>query len=463
MNTPSGVSQPPPQSATPPSAVARLLKTLAAVEAFEVKAVLLSMFYFLFLFGSYSVIKPVRDAMGTVYGVKHLQELFTVTLIASLVFAPLYAGLASRMKLSTFLPWVYGFVAATILVFYALFASGRYQDRWIAAAFYVWVSTFNLLIISVFWTFMADIFSRAQAKRLFGFIAAGGTIGGIVGPAIATFLAKSVGNNGLMLIAAGGFVVTAVMVNLLAKEKENLLAHGGEAQHTTLNHRLGGNPIDGFVLLFRSPYLLLLALFLLLMTWISTIVYFQLGDLITKAFDSKEARTQAYATIDLTVNSLAVLVQLFGTGRIIQRFGVQTGLLLNPIIMVIAFLAVAFSPVLMILGGIQIVRRVAEYAVAKPTREMLFTVVDQESKYKAKNVIDTVVYRFGDFSSAWVSAAVLPYGVTGLAVFGAITSVVWFPVAYLLGKRYESVRSGDLVDGSRAGAPAPQQPTSGHG
>ena len=459
MNTPSGVSQPPEKSgsAAPPSALARLLKTVAAVEALEVKAVLLSMLYFLFLFGSYSVIKPVRDAMGTVYGVKHLQELFTVTLIASLVFSPLYAGLASRMKLSTFLPWVYGFVAATILVFYAMFVSGRYQDRWIAAAFYVWVSTFNLLIISVFWTFMADIFSRAQAKRLFGFIAAGGTIGGIVGPAIATFLAKGVGNNGLMLIAAGGFVVTAVLVSLLAKEKEKLLAHGGEVQKTTLNHRLGGNPLDGFVLLFRSPYLLLLALFLLLMTWISTIVYFQLGDLITKAFDSKEARTQAYATIDLVVNSLAVLVQLFGTGRIIQRFGVQTGLLVNPIIMVIAFLAVAFSPVLMILGGIQIVRRVAEYAVAKPTREMLFTVVDQESKYKAKNVIDTVVYRFGDFSSAWVSAAVLPYGVTGLAVFGVITSVLWFPVAYVLGKRYESVRSGDLVGGKTTAA------ASGHG
>jgi AAA family ATP:ADP antiporter len=459
MNTPFGVSEPPGKSgaAAPPSALARLLKTVAAVEASEVKAVLLSMLYFLFLFGSYSVIKPVRDAMGTVYGVKHLQELFSVTLIASLVFSPLYAGLASRMKLSTFLPWVYGFVAVTILVFYAMFVSGRYQDRWIAAAFYVWVSTFNLLIISVFWTFMADIFSRAQAKRLFGFIAAGGTIGGILGPAIATFLAKSVGNNGLMLIAAGGFVVTAVMVTLLAKEKEKLLAHGGEVQKTTLNHRLGGNPLDGFLLLFRSPYLLLLALFLLLMTWISTIVYFQLGDLITKAFESKEARTQAYATIDLTVNSLAVLVQLFGTGRIIQRFGVQTGLLVNPIIMVIAFLAVAFSPVLMILGGIQIVRRVAEYAVAKPTREMLFTVVDQESKYKAKNVIDTVIYRFGDFSSAWVSAAVLPYGVTGLAIFGVITSVVWFPVAYVLGKRYESVRSGDLVGGKTSAA------ASGHG
>ena len=464
MSSPSAVPQPPqPQLATAPSALARLLKTLAAVEAFEVKAVLLSMFYFLFLFGSYSVVKPVRDAMGTVYGVKHLQELFTATLLASLVFSPLYAGLASRMKLSTFLPWVYGFVAVTILAFFALFASGRYEDHWIAAAFYVWVSTFNLLIISVFWTFMADIFSREQAKRLFGFIAAGGTIGGIVGPAIATFLAKTVGNNGLMLIAAGGFVVTAVLVSLLAREKAKLLAQGVEAQHTSLNHRLGGNPLDGFMLLLRSPYLLLLALFLLLMTWISTIVYFQLGDLITQAFTSKEARTQAYATIDLAVNSLAVVVQLFGTGRIIKRFGVQTGLLVNPIVMVLAFLAVAFSPVLMILGGIQIVRRVAEYALAKPTREMLFTVVDQESKYKAKNVIDTVVYRFGDFSSAWISHAVLPYGVTGLAVFGAITSVAWFPIAYLLGKRYESVRSGELVGGGAAAArqtsqPQPQEP-----
>ena len=138
-------------------------------------------------------------------------------------------------------------------------------------------------------------------------------------------------------------------------------------------------------------------------------------------------------------------MQLFGTGRIIARFGVNTGLLLNPIIMVVAFLAVAFSPVLMVLGGIQIVRRVAEYAVAKPTREMLFTVVDQESKYKAKNVIDTVVYRFGDFSSAWISSVILPLGVSGLAIFGVIVSAAWFPIAYLLGRRYDGLRSGELI------------------
>jgi ATP:ADP antiporter, AAA family len=152
--------------------------------------------------------------------------------------------------------------------------------------------------------------------------------------------------------------------------------------------------------------------------------------------------------IDLVVNAIALFLQLFGTGRIISRFGVTTGLLLNPVVMVIAFLTVAFSPVLMVLAGIQVIRRVAEYAVAKPTREMLFTVVDQASKYKAKNVIDTVVYRFGDVSSAWVSSLILPYGVAGLAVFGVIVSAVWFPLAYLLGRRYESVRAGEIVGGA---------------
>jgi AAA family ATP:ADP antiporter len=426
------------------SPFARLFKSAAVIEPTEMKAVLLSMLYFFFLFGSYSIVKPVRDAMGTVYGMSHIQELFTGTFLASFLFAPLYSGLAARIRLSTFLPWVYGFVAITILLFYALFQFSAH-DRGVAAAFYIWVSTFNILIISVFWTFMADIFSRTQAKRLFGFVAAGGTLGGIAGPAIATFLVKGLGNNNLMLISAAGFMLTAWLVTLLAKEKQKLLAAGAEAQTTTLDRKLAGNPFDGFKLLLRSPYLLLLALFLLLMTWISTIVYIQLGDLITKAFADRNARTQAYAMIDLSVNCIALFLQLFGTGRIISRFGVTTGLLVNPVVMVIAFLTVAFSPVLLVLASIQIIRRVAEYAVAKPTREMLFTVVDQESKYKAKNVIDTVVYRFGDVSSAWVSSVILPHGVAGLAIFGVIVSAVWFPVAYVLGRRYENVRAGELV------------------
>ncbi len=425
--------------------LARVFKSAAAIEPYELRAVVLSMLYFLFLFGSYSMVKPVRDTMGTVYGVNHYQELFTATFFATLIVAPLYSGFASRLKLSSFLPWVYGFIAATILVFYALFSGGKYPTRWLAAGFYVWVSVFNMVIISVFWSFMSDIFSRTQAKRLYGFIAAGGTIGGIAGPALATVLATLVGNDGLMLISAGGFIVTAVLVILLSRERQKIIAAGGEAQHTRLDHRLGGNPFDGFRLLLQSRYLLMLALFLFLMTWISTIVYFQLGDLITKDFASHAARTRAYAIIEVAVNGLAVVIQLLGTGRFIRRFGVTTGLLLNPVIMVLAFLAIAFSPILLVLGGMQVVRRVAEYAVAKPTREMLFTVVDQESKYKAKNVIDTVVYRGGDVCAAWASSFVLSFGVSGLAIFGAIVSIIWFPIAYALGRRYENVRGTELV------------------
>jgi len=426
-------------SITVPAAFKRVLRVAAAIEPYELKAVILSMLYFFFLFGSYSIVRPVRDAMGTVYGMARIQELFTATFVASFLFAPLYAGLASRIRLSVLLPWVYGFIALTLIVFYGLLTRG-YPERWTAAAFFVWVSTFNLLIISVFWSFMADLFSRRQAQRLFGFIAAGGTGGGIAGPALAKYSAVLIGDNNLILIAAAGFGLTAVLVRLLAREKQQLLVGGEEIQPTRLDHRLAGSALDGFRLLLRSRYLLLLALFLLLMTWISTIVYIQLGDLITHAFTSHEQRTRAYATIDLWVNGIAVLIQLFGTGRLITRFGVTSGLLLNPAIMVFAFLAIVFAPMLLLLGAMQILRRVAEYAVAKPTREMLFTVIDQESRYKAKNVIDTVIYRFGDLSASWLSSLIHPYGVGGLALFGAVVSIVWFPVAYLLGKRYEQQR-----------------------
>jgi AAA family ATP:ADP antiporter len=430
---------------------ARLLKTVADVEPAEVKAVLISFVYFFFLMASYFILRPLRDTMGTIYGVAHLQELFTGTFIVSFIVAPLYAGFASRIRLAVFLPWVYGVIALSMVGFYFAFAAHE-NSRWLAAAFYVWLSTFNLLTISVFWSMMADIFSSPQAKRLFGFIAAGGTVGTIAAPAFITVFVKIVGTDMLLLISGAGFLITALLVRLLEAEKRKFTARDVEAQRSSLDRKLGGNPFDGFVLLFRSPYLLMIALFLLLMTWISTVMYFQLGDLISHQFASKAARTQAYATIDLATNSIAVLIQLFGTGRFIKRFGVKTGLLINPVIMVVAFMAVAFSPVLLVLGSIQVVRRFAEYAVAKPSRDMLFTVVDQQAKYKAKNVIDTVVYRFGDLTSSWLSHVILPFGVAGLAVFGALISIAWFPIAYKLGKRYDAVRGAE--DDTAATVPA---------
>ena len=427
----------------------RMLRQIAGVEHHEIKVALTAFIYFFLLMASYFILRPLRDTMGTIYGVAHLQELFTGTFLLSLVVAPIFAGLASRIRLASFLPWVYGFIAITLIVFYFLFRSVT-NDRWIAAAFYVWVSTFNLLTISVFWSLMADIFSSDQAKRLFGFIAAGGTVGTICAPAFTVLFVRALGTNNLLLISAAGFAATAFLVRLMETEKRRLAAVDQDAQKTTLDHRLGGNPFDGFMLLFKSRYLLMIALFLLLMTWISTVIYFQLGDLISRDFVSRAARTQAYASIDLATNSIAVLIQLFGTGRFIRRFGVTTGLLLNPIIMVVAFLAVIFSPVLIVLASIQVVRRFAEYAIAKPSRDMLFTAVDQQAKYKAKNVIDTVVYRFGDLTSSWLSAAVLPYGVVGLAIFGVVISAVWFPIAYLLGRRFERAQADNVVTGHAA-------------
>lgn len=430
-------------TATDASPLARLLKTVAKVEPYEVKAVSISFVYFMLLMASYFIVRPVRDAMGTVYGVENLEELFTGTFVVSFLVAPIYAYFASRLKLSTFLPWVYGFIAVTMAIFFTLFEFIE-KDRWVAAAFFVWTSTFNLLTISVFWSLMADMFSKPQAKRLFGFVAAGGTVGTLIAPAFTALSVQALGTNMMLLISAVGFTATALLVKVLEREKQTLQTHE-DAQKTSLDRKLGGNPFEGFSVLFKSKYLLMIAAFILLMTTISTVIYFQLADAITKTFESREARTQAYAVIDLATNSITVLIQLFGTSRIISRFGVTAGLLLNPMIMIVAFLAVAFSPVLMVLGSVQVLRRFAEYAIARPSREMLFTVVDQESKYKAKNVIDTVVYRFGDLTSAWLSAAVLPFGIAGLAVAGIIIAIAWLPIAYMLGKRYENISAGEVV------------------
>jgi AAA family ATP:ADP antiporter len=189
------------------------------------------------------------------------------------------------------------------------------------------------------------------------------------------------------------------------------------------------------------------------MTWVSTILYFQQQDLIAKAFSSREARTQAFAVVDLVVNVLTIGIQMFGTGRIVARFGVTTGLVVNPALMIVGFVAVAFSPVLMVLLSAQIIRRVSEYAFARPSREMLFTVVDQESKYKAKNVIDTVVYRFGDLSAAWLQAGLgaAGLGISGVALCGVGVSAVWWWTASRLGRRYENV-TGDRVRLAEAAA-----------
>ncbi len=448
----------------------RFFKHAALIEPHELRAVTLSFFYFFFLLGSYFILRPVRDAMGAAYGAENLEDLYTGTFLGTLIVAPIFAFAASRVRLSVLLPWIYGFIAITIVGFYFWFDAAE-SDRWVAAGFYVWVSVFNMLITSVFWSFMADLFSRTQAKRLYAFMAAGGSFGALLGPMMTALLVSRVGTQTLLLVSAAGFCVTIILVRALVREKERLRVAGEDPQTTTLDHAIPPPPpawrwvqklpgklaplvtwffaivlsaVRGFTLLFRSPYLLGIALFILFMTWVSTILYVQQVDFIAKAFPTRDARTEAFAWVDVIVNTLTIGIQFFGTGRLVARFGVRAGLILNPLLMIAGFLAVAFSPVLMVLLGAQIIRRVSEYAVARPSREMLFTVVDQESKYKAKNIIDTVVYRFGDLSAVWVQngLGLLGVGVVGIAMYGVGVCAVWAWVATRLGRRYENA-TGD--------------------
>jgi len=277
---------------------------------------------------------------------------------------------------------------------------------------------------------------------LFALIAAGGAFGSITGPLLTHLLVRKLGLSGMLAVAAAGLGVVIVLVHMLMHEKRRLQDRSGEAQQSTLDHALAGDALEGFTQLFKSRYALNQAGFMLLMTWVNTVAYFFQTDLIARAFTAIASRAEAIADIDLIVNVCTAAILIFGLGRYVQRFGVTAGLVLNPLLMVGAFLATALSPTLFMIQGLQVVRRVAQYAIARPSREMCFTVVDQEDRYKSKNVIDTVVYRFGDVSSAWMQAGLrsIGYGLGGTVAVGVGASIAWGAVAILLGRGYEKLR-----------------------
>jgi AAA family ATP:ADP antiporter len=423
----------------------RLRDWVARIEAHERRAVILASLCHFVLLASYYVLRPIRDTVATMFGSSQLQTLFTATFIGSLIVSPLYAAAASRIKLKQLLPGVFWFWLCNILLFELLFSLSP-QNKWIAGSYYVWLSVVNLFIVSVFWSLMVDLFTASQATRLFAFISFGGEVGAITGPAVTRTLIRRLGFSGLLLLAAAGFVIMIVIIYLLIREKERLRQHSQEIQTTSMDQRLSGNPFDGFSLLFKSPYLTSQAAFALLMSWANTIAYFFQTDLIARAFSGLERRGQVVADIDLVVNICTALILLLGIGPVIQRFGVTAGLVLNPLMMVPAFIAVLLSPSVFTIQMIQIVRRVAQYAIARPSREICFTVLDQNSRYRAKNVIDTVVYRFGDVTSAWMQAGFrwVGFGLGGAVGLGLGVSVLWGGIALLTGRRYESIRAQQL-------------------
>jgi AAA family ATP:ADP antiporter len=335
---------------------------------------------------------------------------------------------------------------SNLLAFYLLFHAAP-QSRWVAAAYYWWFSAINLILISVFWTLMADLFSAAQATRLFAFIAAGGEIGAIAGPIVTRISAEAVGIDGLMLLAIAGFSIMILLVHLLVREKARLHACGEDEQRTTLDHNLPGNPWRGFRLLVQSRFMMGQAAFMVLMTWIATIFYFLQTDLVASAYAGVARRTIAFADVDLFVNVCSAVILVFGLGRVLQRFGVTASLVLSPLIMIGACIGIILAPTFFMVQTARALQRISQYAIARPSREVLFTVVDQQSKYKAKNVIDTVVYRFGDLTAAWMQAGLRAAGsgLVGVLTLGIGVAAAWSLTALALGRRYEALRGAGAV------------------
>jgi ATP:ADP antiporter, AAA family len=408
------------------------------VRPHEVRALVLAFLCNFVLMASYYLLRPVRDAMATVFGVGELQNLFTGTLLLTLVCSPIFAWLTDTFKLSKLLPGVFGFLVVNLAAFYFWFQATP-DSRWLAAAFYWWFSVVNLFMVSVFWSLMVDLFTANQATRLLPAIAGGGSLGAIAGPLVAALFVKGLGVSGVLLLAAVGLVVVIVLVRGAIREKRRLQDANEETQTSSMDSKLRGSFLDGFRVLLTSSYQINQALFILFMTWISPIGYFLQTDLIAKAFTDVASRTQALADIDLAVNICSAIVSIFGLSRVIMRFGVTGSLVLNPILMAISFVLMVFSPTLLMLQAMQALRRVTQYAVARPSREICFTVVEQENRYKTKNIIDVVVYRLGDLSSAWMQAGMraLGLGLNATLGVGVLASGVWAISAWTLGRQYE--------------------------
>jgi AAA family ATP:ADP antiporter len=410
------------------------LQRLVDVEPGEVRAMLWAFSYFFSLLCSYYILRPMRDEMGVAGGVENLQWLFTGTFLAMLAMVPLFGWLTSRYKRSTFLPAVYVFFIASLLLFYLLFRSDI-TAVWIARAFFIWVSVFNLFVVSVFWSFMTDIFTNRQAQRLFGFIAAGGTAGALLGPAMTGVLVKPLGPENLLLISAVLLIWAIVSIQHLTAwrrvQMDHVQGHGKASERP-----LGGSLLTGIRLVFQSPYLLGIALLMLLFTTLATFLYFQQAQIIRDSFADPAERTAVFAAIDFAVNLLTVSIQIFFTGRLVRWLGLSWTLALVPLLLGLGFMALAVSPVLVVLVVVQVIRRAGNYAIMRPSREMLYVVLGQEEKYKAKNFIDTTVYRGGDVVSAWIYTGLrsLGLGLSGIAWIAVPLAGLWALLAYRLGR-----------------------------
>jgi AAA family ATP:ADP antiporter len=419
-----------------------VFKKIVEVRKNEVRALLFSIFYFFCLLCSYYILRPIRDEMGIQGGVENLQWLFTGTFVVMLIAVPLFGAAVARFPRKRLVPVVYYFFILNLLVFFLFFESGLY-GVWTARAFFIWISVFNLFVVSVFWSFMADLFTNEQAKRLFGFIAAGGSAGAIAGPSLTAGLSAVLGPVNLIPLSILLLFLSVVCIHLLLRWESSVYTKSeeSEAQQNVDNMRIGGSIFAGFTRVLSSPYLLGICLFVVLYTTLSTFLYFTQARIIESTFDEPAKRTTLFASMDLAVNALTIIGQVFITGKLATRLGLSATLMLIPALVTLGFVGLGLFPVLSVLVIFQVIKRAGNYAITRPVREILFTVVPKEDKYKSKNFIDTVVYRGGDAASGWAFAGLAGMGLSlsSIAFIAVPISAIWMLTGLILGKKQDNI------------------------
>lgn len=399
----------------------------------EVRAMWLGFVFNFIVLASYYVIRPIRDDIGAAGGAENLSWMFTATLVAMLIANALFSAIVARMSRRRFIPIAYRFFILNLAFFYLLMRSASpAQAVWVGRVFYVWVSVFNLFVVTVFWAFMTDVFNSDQGKRLFGFISVGGTLGGIVGGGLTASLVRHIGTANLLIISAALLECGAWCVRFFPAQFRSEPAQQNEAERP-----IGGNLWAGVTHVFSSPYLLGICGFMLLYTITSTLVYFQQAEITAQQFHDRAARTAFFAQLDLSVNVLTIVVQIFLTGRLLKWLGVGICLTMLPVVTLIGFVSLAVLPILSLLAIFQVLRRAMNYALSRPAREVLFTVLRREDKYKAKSFMDTFVYRAGDQIGAWSYPALrwLGLGLTGISWSAVPLVTFWCVLSLWLGRR----------------------------
>ena len=422
---------------------AKLLKALSKVEQHEVSATAISFSLVMILMASYYILRPVRDAMASDWSDADVSLLWTINFFFSFAIVAFYGFAAARVSLNRLVPGVFSFFALTFVIFY-LVSHLITDSTLIDKAFYVWVSVYSLFPISVFWSFMADIYRREQSKRLFGIITTGASVGAMIGPSVALLFAN-LGTYNLMLVATVVLLMTLPLVIYL--RTIDFTSQSAEASPSGNLTPISNDALAGFKLFFSNPFLIAIGIFLFLYTGIGSFIYFELKNLMAEF--SREQRTEIWAFIDLATNSITIIAGLFITSRLATRLGLGFTLALLPLVVFAGLLSVAMVPLLSVVIGLQIFRRGGNYAITRPAREMLFTYVDKDTRYKAKQVIDIIVYRGGDVFWGWAFTfltAVIGLGVAGVALVGAGIAAVWAMLGLYLGNYTKSLDNKQSAD-----------------